>query len=76
LGKVAKPGVWTGTTVLHALASKVGMGGGDFGWPRQRIVNLGGIRAARDVEMYPPLWLTLYRRLGTGDFNVSLRVGG
>jgi predicted dinucleotide-binding enzyme len=47
-----------------------------FGWPRERIVDLGGIRAARGVEMYLPLWLSLYGRLETGDFNVGLRVGG
>jgi 8-hydroxy-5-deazaflavin:NADPH oxidoreductase len=47
-----------------------------FGWPRQRVVDLGGIRAARGAEMYLPLWLTLYGRLETGDFNVSLLVGG
>lgn len=47
-----------------------------FGWPPERIVDLGGIRAARGMEMYLPLWLSLYGRLGTGDFNVSLEVGG
>ena len=33
-------------------------------------------RTARGAEMYLPLWLTLYGRLKTGDFNVSLLVGG
>jgi predicted dinucleotide-binding enzyme len=47
-----------------------------FGWPPGRTVDLGGIRAARGMEMYLPLWLSLYGRLGTGDFNVSLEVGG
>ncbi len=47
-----------------------------FGWPRQRVVDLGGIRTSRGAEMYLPLWLTLYGRLETGDFNVSLLVGG
>jgi predicted dinucleotide-binding enzyme len=46
-----------------------------FGWPRPRIVDLGGIRAARGAEMYLPLWLTLYGRLDSGDFNVALQVG-
>ncbi len=49
---------------------------GSFGWPPERTIDLGGIRAARGMEMYLPLWLSLYGRLGTGDFNVSLEVGG
>jgi predicted dinucleotide-binding enzyme len=43
-----------------------------FGWPPERIVDLGGIRAARGTEMYLPLWLTLYGRLETGDFNIGV----
>jgi predicted dinucleotide-binding enzyme len=45
---------------------------GSFGWPAGRIVDLGGIRAARGTEMYLPLWLSLYGALGTGDFNIAL----
>ena len=48
----------------------------DLGWPASSVLDLGGIRAARSTEMYLPLWLSLYGRLGTGDFNVSLEVGG
>jgi predicted dinucleotide-binding enzyme len=48
---------------------------GSFGWPEERIVDLGGIQAARGTEMYLPLWLTLYGRLGTGDFNIGLLAG-
>jgi hypothetical protein len=49
---------------------------GDFGWPGERIVDLGGIAAARGTEMYLPLWLALYGKLGTGDFNVTIARGG
>lgn len=45
---------------------------GSFGWPEERIVDLGGIRTARGAEMYLPLWLSLYGRLDTGDFNIGV----
>jgi predicted dinucleotide-binding enzyme len=45
---------------------------GSFGWPAGRIVDLGGIRAARGTEMYLPLWLSLYGALGSGDFNIAV----
>jgi 8-hydroxy-5-deazaflavin:NADPH oxidoreductase len=43
-----------------------------FGWSADNIVDLGGIRAARGVEMYLPLWLSLRQVLGTGDFNIHV----
>jgi predicted dinucleotide-binding enzyme len=43
-----------------------------FGWPAERIVDLGGIAAARGTEMYLPLWLALYGKLGSGDFNIAV----
>jgi 8-hydroxy-5-deazaflavin:NADPH oxidoreductase len=43
-----------------------------FGWPSARIVDLGGIEAARGTEMYVALWLRLWGTLGTGDFNIAL----
>ena len=49
---------------------------GEFGWPAGRIVDLGGISAARGTEMYLPLWLSLYGKLGTGDFNVAIEHAG
>jgi 8-hydroxy-5-deazaflavin:NADPH oxidoreductase len=45
-----------------------------FGWPRESIVDLGGIEAARGTEMYLPLWLRLMGSLGTADFNIQVRV--
>lgn len=45
-----------------------------FGWPRESIVDLGGIAAARGTEMYLPLWLRLMSALGTADFNIQVRV--
>jgi predicted dinucleotide-binding enzyme len=43
-----------------------------FGWPDDRIVDLGGIRAARGLEMYLPLWLSMMGALGSGEFNIGL----
>jgi 8-hydroxy-5-deazaflavin:NADPH oxidoreductase len=43
-----------------------------FGWSADNIVDLGGIRSARGVEMYLPLWLSLRQALGTGDFNIHV----
>jgi predicted dinucleotide-binding enzyme len=45
---------------------------GSFGWPEERIIDLGGISTARGTEMYLPLWLSLYGQLQTGDFNIGV----
>ncbi|MFH8938836.1 NADPH-dependent F420 reductase [Streptomyces griseosporeus] len=46
---------------------------GEFGWPAGRVLDLGGIREARAVEMWLPLWLSLFRAFGHADFNLELR---
>jgi len=43
-----------------------------FGWPADRIRDLGGIRAARGTEMYVALWLALYGAIGSGAFNIGV----
>lgn len=43
-----------------------------FGWPDESIVDVGGIRAARGLEMYLPLWLSLMGALGSSDFNIGV----
>ena len=43
-----------------------------FGWSPERIVDLGGIRAARGMEMYLPLWLAMMRALGTPQINIRI----
>jgi predicted dinucleotide-binding enzyme len=45
---------------------------GMFGWPPERVVDLGGIDAARGTEMYLPLWLSLWGALGSPDFNIAI----
>ncbi|HEY8466333.1 MAG TPA: NAD(P)-binding domain-containing protein [Solirubrobacterales bacterium] len=41
-----------------------------FGW--REIIDLGGISAARAMEMYLPLWLRLMEALGTTRFNIAI----
>lgn len=43
-----------------------------FGWPADRIRDLGGIVTARGPEMYVTLWLALYGTLGDGAFNIAV----
>lgn len=45
---------------------------GELGWPPDRVVDLGGIRAARGTEMYLPLWLSMMQAFGHADFNVAV----
>jgi predicted dinucleotide-binding enzyme len=46
---------------------------GEMGWPEDRVLDLGGLRAARGLEMWLPLWLSLMQNLGTPDFNIEVR---
>ncbi|MEU6258123.1 NAD(P)-binding domain-containing protein [Streptomyces sp. NPDC047043] len=46
---------------------------GEFGWPPHRVLDLGGIRSARSVEMMLPLWLDLFRHFGHAEFNLEVR---
>lgn len=43
-----------------------------FGWRPERIRDLGGIDAARGLEMYLPLWIRIMGRLGTAQFNIRI----
>jgi predicted dinucleotide-binding enzyme len=45
---------------------------GDFGWPVERIIDLGDITAARATEMYLALWIRLMGKLETGIFNIEI----
>jgi 8-hydroxy-5-deazaflavin:NADPH oxidoreductase len=44
----------------------------DLGWPRDAIIDLGPLRAARATERWLPLWLAFMQHLGTGRFNLHL----
>lgn len=43
-----------------------------LGWPREHIIDLGGIRSARGVEMYMTLWLALDDTFRSGNFNIRV----
>ncbi|QLJ01661.1 NAD(P)-binding domain-containing protein [Streptomyces sp. NEAU-sy36] len=49
---------------------------GDLGWPAARVLDLGGIAAARALEMYVPLRLQMARAFGHEDFNIEVRRAG
>ncbi len=46
-----------------------------FGWPRERIMDVGGVDAARGLEMYLPLWLRLFGAAGTPHINLAVMKG-
>jgi 8-hydroxy-5-deazaflavin:NADPH oxidoreductase len=46
-----------------------------MGWSRERVLDLGGIGASRGLEMYLPLWLSLFRRHGSPLLNVQVLHG-
>jgi len=48
---------------------------GELGWPAERVLDLGGLRAARAAEMYLPMWLTLMGVTGSPLFNIQVNRG-
>jgi 8-hydroxy-5-deazaflavin:NADPH oxidoreductase len=46
-----------------------------FGWPAERILDLGDISAARGTELYLALWLSLMGAVGGPTFNIHLVAG-
>ncbi|HEY1237961.1 MAG TPA: NAD(P)-binding domain-containing protein [Solirubrobacterales bacterium] len=45
---------------------------GEFGWPEDRVIDLGDITTARGSETYVGLWLRLMAALDTTQFNIGL----
>jgi predicted dinucleotide-binding enzyme len=45
---------------------------GSFGWPSERVIDLGGIDAARGLEMYLTLWVRLFQAVGTPQINIQV----
>jgi predicted dinucleotide-binding enzyme len=43
-----------------------------FGWPAERILDLGGIEAARGTEAYVILWLRLVGAAGSSQLNIHV----
>lgn len=48
----------------------------EMGWSEQSIRDVGGIAAARGLEMYLVLWLSLAGSLGRYDFNIHVVTPG
>ncbi|MGP3998907.1 NADPH-dependent F420 reductase [Streptomyces sp. 8N706] len=48
---------------------------GEFGWPPERVIDLGGIATARCTEMLMPFWITLMQKFGHPFFNYEMRQG-
>ena len=46
---------------------------GSFGWPSERIVDLGDLSGARAAELYVALWVRLMSTLGSPHFNISIQ---
>jgi predicted dinucleotide-binding enzyme len=46
-----------------------------FGWPAERILDLGDITGARGQEMYVALWVRLVGVAGGASFNISVSAG-
>jgi 8-hydroxy-5-deazaflavin:NADPH oxidoreductase len=45
---------------------------GEFGWPAERVIDLGDITAARGTEAYLMLWLRLMGATGGPVFNIAV----
>lgn len=45
---------------------------GSFGWPAERIRDLGDISGARGMEAYLLLWLRFWSAYGTGHLNIRV----
>ena len=43
-----------------------------FGWPAGSVRDLGGLDAARGLEMYLPFWISLRTTLGHNAFNIRV----
>ena len=46
-----------------------------IGWSRTRVLDLGGVAASRGMEMYLPLWLSLFAKQGSPLLNVQILHG-
>jgi predicted dinucleotide-binding enzyme len=46
-----------------------------FGWKRNNIMDLGDITGARGMEMWMPIWLRLYGKIGHPHFNLRVVLG-
>jgi len=43
-----------------------------FGWPAERIIDLGALATARGTEAYLLIWLAMWRSVGHPQFNIAI----
>jgi predicted dinucleotide-binding enzyme len=49
---------------------------GQFGWAKRNVLDLGGIKESRGMEMYMPLWVSIMRAIdGNLAFNINVVQG-
>lgn len=48
---------------------------GQFGWPPERVLDLGDLTAARGQEAYLLLWIKMMKPLGGANFNIAVQQG-
>jgi 8-hydroxy-5-deazaflavin:NADPH oxidoreductase len=46
---------------------------GEFGWPAERVVDIGDLTGARAAEGYVMLWIRLMQAQGTAVFNIEVK---
>ena len=46
---------------------------GELGWPEGRVVDLGGLAAARGMEGFLLFWLSIAQAYGTFDLNIAVQ---
>ena len=46
---------------------------GELGWPEGRVVDLGGLAAARGLEGFLLIWLSIAQAYGTYDLNIAVQ---
>jgi predicted dinucleotide-binding enzyme len=49
---------------------------GEFGWPADRVLDIGDITAARTTEAYMLIWLRMMNVVGDSLFNIEIRRHG
>lgn len=48
---------------------------GEFGWPGERVIDVGDISGARATEAYLHIWLRLMGAVGHPHFNIAVERG-
>jgi predicted dinucleotide-binding enzyme len=49
---------------------------GSFGWPVERVIDLGALTTARGTEAYLLIWLAMWQAVGHPQFNIAIQRAG